>query len=227
MNRTILVSGGNRGIGKAIVSQLSENTSDTILLGCRDINDGDVVSKSLGENVKTVLLDLSSRESTLECLNNIRVAYPQIDVLINNAAVLFKDDLSDLDYADFDQTIRVNLTAVFELSREILPQMVANGYGRIVNMSSGYGAFSQGIFGPFSYSISKTALNALTLTSSRDLPENVKVNCMSPGWVRTEMGGKDAHRSPEEGARTAVWLANIDEDGPNGKFFMDNKEIPW
>ena len=105
--------------------------------------------------------------------------------------------------------------------------MNARGYGRIVNVSSGWGSFAEGLSGPGAYSISKAALNALTLSLSKDLPTNVKVNCMCPGWVRTRMGGEGAPRTPEEAADTAIWLATLPDDGPTGGFYRDRKLIAW
>jgi NAD(P)-dependent dehydrogenase (short-subunit alcohol dehydrogenase family) len=105
--------------------------------------------------------------------------------------------------------------------------MITRGFGRIVNLSSGWGAFAEGLTGPAAYSVSKAALNALTLSLSKDLPQNVKVNSMCPGWVRTRMGGSGASLSPEEGADTAIWLATLPEDGPNGGFFRRRKPINW
>ena len=105
--------------------------------------------------------------------------------------------------------------------------MIQRGYGRIVNVSSGWGSFAEGLTGPAAYSITKAALNALTVTLARELPPNVKVNSICPGWVRTRMGGSEATRSPEEGAETALWLATLPEDGPSGGFYRDNNLINW
>jgi NAD(P)-dependent dehydrogenase (short-subunit alcohol dehydrogenase family) len=105
--------------------------------------------------------------------------------------------------------------------------MNARGYGRIVNVSSGWGSFAEGLAGPGAYSISKAALNALTLSLSKDLPANVKVNSMCPGWVRTRMGGEGAPRTPEEAADTAIWLSTLPQDGPTGGFYRDRKLIAW
>ncbi len=105
--------------------------------------------------------------------------------------------------------------------------MIKRGYGRIVNISSGWGSFGEGLTGPISYSVSKAALNALTKNISKDLPANVLINSMCPGWVKTRMGGSAAPRTPAEGARTAVWLVTLPENGPNGGFFRDQKSIPW
>jgi NAD(P)-dependent dehydrogenase (short-subunit alcohol dehydrogenase family) len=78
------------------------------------------------------------------------------------------------------------------------------------------------------YRISKTALNALTKTLSKDLGKTkIKVNSVCPGWVKTDMGGPNATRSLLEGAKSVMWAATLDKNGPNGGFFRDGKELPW
>ncbi|HKS17112.1 MAG TPA: SDR family NAD(P)-dependent oxidoreductase, partial [Planctomycetota bacterium] len=105
--------------------------------------------------------------------------------------------------------------------------MLKRGYGRVVNVSSGYGSFAEGLNGPAPYSLSKAVLNALTLKLSSDVKGDVKVNAACPGWVRTRMGGPEADVSAEEGADTTVWLATLPSSGPNGGFFRRRKKIAW
>src|SRR5262249_21169223 len=102
------------------------------------------------------------------------------------------------------------------------------GYGRVVNVSSGAGQLARmGVYAP-AYSISKAALNALTRQLAAATEDSgVLVNCMSPGWVRTDMGGPSAPRSVEQGADTIVWLATLPSNGPTGEFFSDRRQIEW
>ena len=83
--------------------------------------------------------------------------------------------------------------------------------------------------GPPAYAVSKAALNALTkhLAAQVAGEKNIKINAMCPGWVHTRMGGRDAPRTPQQGAETAVWLGQLGEDGPSGQFFRDKKAIGW
>ena len=106
--------------------------------------------------------------------------------------------------------------------------MKARSYGRIVNMSSTLGQLKDMGAGYPGYRISKAALNALTRVAAAEFgPGNIKVNAMSPGWVKTDMGGPEATRTVAEGADTAVWLATLPDDGPSGGFFDSRKPIAW
>jgi len=99
---------------------------------------------------------------------------------------------------------------------------------RVINVSSGYGQLEGLSPAAPSYCLSKLALNGLTIMLAEALqPDNIAVNSMCPGWVRTDMGGPDATRSVEEGADTTVWLADEAPHELTGKFFRDRQEIPW
>lgn len=225
--RTILVTGGNRGIGFAIVQGLARNSSDIILLAARKFNDAAEAAKQLSSNVVPIELDLTSEATIQSGLQSVFKKHPQIDILINNAGILVEGNLETGTLEGLETSLQVHLKGPYQLIKTLLPGMKKNNYGRIVNISSGWGAFSDGLTGPFAYSVTKAALNALTLALSHELPAEVKVNSMCPGWVKTRMGGAEAPRSPEQGAETAIWLANLSEDGPSGKFFRDKEEIEW
>jgi len=226
-----LVSGANRGIGLAIATGLAEQHNMKVLLGSRVIEEGGRAIENMATDIKgniyPVALDLAERTQLLNQLAIIQKEYGAIDVLVNNAAVLHQGEFLDLSIEKIEESLRINTIAVLDMIRFWLPLMRERNYGRIVNLSSGWGSFAEGLSGPVGYSLSKAALNALTMIVARNLPPNIKINSMCPGWVRTRMGGAGADRSPEEGADTALWLASLPSDGPNGGFFRDRKPISW
>lgn len=227
MQRNILVTGGNRGIGLAAVAELAINPDNHLLLGSRDLAQGQKAARNIEGQVTAVQMRLSNPADLKADIDSLLAAHGRVDVLINNAGVLHEGSSLDTSAEHMADAMQVNTLAPIRLIQATLPGMAANGYGRIVNVSSGWGAFAEGLAGPFSYSVSKAAINAVTLTVNRDLPPHIKINSMCPGWVNTRMGGMAAPRSPAEGAATICWLADLPADGPSGVFFRDNKPINW
>jgi NAD(P)-dependent dehydrogenase (short-subunit alcohol dehydrogenase family) len=229
MKRTALVTGANLGIGLAIARQLGE-LGNSVLLGSRDLKAGEAAAKSIRHSeldIEPVHVDLADPAVIEAALNNLSKSGRHVNILVNNAGVLHEKtilELTDLEIAD---SIAVHLTGPFRLIRALAPNMIALRYGRIVNVSSGWGSFAEGMGGPGLYGVTKAALNALTVRLAKELPSTVKVNAMCPGWVRTRMGGQSATQTPDEGADTAVWLATLPADGPTGGFFRDRKPIEW
>lgn len=214
-----LVTGANRGIGFAIAEGLSAKGYE-VLLGSRDLDAGKSAASRIGST--PVQLDVSSPDSISRAVKEVG----PVDILVNNAGILGSGSILD-DLDDFTDCMNVMVRGPLLLMRHLSPHMVSQRYGRVVNVSSGWGAFSRGVEGPGAYGVAKAALNALTVSAARKLPSAVKVNAMCPGWVRTRMGGASASRSPEEGAETAIWLATLDENGPTGGFFRDKRPIDW
>jgi NAD(P)-dependent dehydrogenase (short-subunit alcohol dehydrogenase family) len=229
MKRTVLVTGGNRGIGLAVARQLA-GLGHSVILGSRDAGAGESAAASLrraGLAASPLHLDLADGATIDAAVKGIERSGRPVDVLVNNAGVLHERPLLELTDAEIAESVAVHLTGPIRLVRALVCNMVARGYGRIVNVSSGWGSFAEGLGGPGAYGVTKAALNALTVRLSKELPPTIKVNAMCPGWVRTRMGGEGATRTPDEGADTAVWLATLPDDGPTGGFFRDRKPIEW
>jgi len=129
------------------------------------------------------------------------------------------------------ETVRVtlegNALGPLHLSQALVPLLQRGKHGRIVNISSGMGAFSEMDDDYAAYRISKTALNAITAILAAGLRRGIAVNAACPGWVRTDMGGRSAERDVTEGADTPVWLALDAPQRLTGKFVRDRKVIPW
>ncbi len=230
--KVALVTGASRGIGLEICRQLGA-AGYTVVLTARDPERGgralDLLRRE-GLDVRFQALDVTDPARAREVAAAVAGELGRLDALVNNAAVAIdaRATLAVLDPGLMRRTLETNLLGALHCCQAFLPLMLRQGYGRIVNVSSGRGSFSRlGAGGP-SYRISKTALNALTVILADELKDtNVLVNAMTTGWVRTRLGGLKAPRTAAEGAATAVWLAMLPDGGPRGKFWKDRAELPW
>jgi NAD(P)-dependent dehydrogenase (short-subunit alcohol dehydrogenase family) len=230
MERVALVSGGNRGLGLEVARRLAES-GYRVVIGSRDPARGGEAARDVGDGATACQLDVTDPESIEGCIRAIEEGFGRLDVLVNNAGSEgggWSTSAADVDLDEVRDTLETNLFGAWKLTQAALPLMRKNGYGRIVNLSSGMGQLSDmGGHAP-AYRISKTGLNALTRMLSAELSaENILVNSCCPGWVRTDMGGPNARRSVEEGGDTPFWLATLPDEGPRGGFFRDREPIPW
>lgn len=227
--RVALVSGANRGIGREIVRQLAEKRITTIL-GSRNEEKGRTAAEGMNGNVVVKRLDVIDEDSVYRLASFVEDEFGRLDILINNAGIANDSGQRGVD-ADLDsvrEALEANLFGAWRLSEAFVPLMQRNGYGRIVNISSGMGALNDMGGGSPAYRVSKTALNALTRILASELRgSGILVNSVSPGWVRTDMGGSDASRSVEEGADTPIWAATLPDNGPTGGFFRDRRPVSW
>ena len=231
--RIAIVTGGNRGIGREIARQLMRDDV-FVVIGARDAGKGRHAVEELrafGENVDTFTLDVNDTRSVRRFVDHVARTHGAPGILVNNAGVYpetFDATVVDTPTAIWRETLETNLLGAVRMCREVVPRMRRLRYGRIVNISSGLGQLQKMTAGSPAYRVSKAALNALTRTLADEVAgTGILVNSMSPGWVQTDMGGKQAPRSVEEGADTAVWLCLLPSTGPTGQFFRDRKAIPW
>ena len=230
--RTALVTGGNRGIGRALCHGLADRGLH-VILGSRDETNGEEAAAPIrerGGSVRVEQLDVIETASIRACKERLEADDVTVDVLINNAGVYPEGDALEATIDQLDQSWTVNTRGPWLLVKAFVPGMIERGYGRVVNVSSGSGSFGEGLdSGHAAYAASKAALNVLTMTLDDAIPAavDVKANAMCPGWVHTRMGGEEAPRTPEEGADTGLWLATLPEEGPSGEFFRDRSRLPW
>jgi len=230
-SRTALVTGGNRGIGFEVCRQLAAREY-RVILTARDLSKAETAAHSLvsSGSVLGAQLDVTDAESIRSLVAHLARQRIDVDVLVNNAAILLDEgtDIVDLEIADLRSTFETNVFGAVAVAQAFVPGMVARRYGRIVNVCSEAGQLaSMGTYAP-AYSMSKTALNAFTRQlAAATRGTGVLVNSACPGWVRTDMGGAGAPRSVQEGADTIVWLATLGVKGPTGGFFSTRKSIAW
>jgi len=227
-----IVTGGNRGLGLEIARQLMK--SDVfVVVGARDRAKCDAALASLkGDGAADAqVLDVNDTKSVRRFVDYVDKQHGAPSVLVNNAGVYPEETQAKVvgsSTSIWRETLETNLFGAMRMCREVVPLMQRIRYGRIVNMSSGLGQLETMGEGSPAYRVSKAALNALTRTLAAEVAgSGILVNSMSPGWVRTDMGGDEAPRSVEEGADTAVWLSLLPSSGPTGQFFRDRKPIPW
>lgn len=224
-----LVTGGNRGIGLEVCRQLAR-AGLRVILGSRDLARGRDAARLLageGLDVSVEQLDVADPESVRACARRLEDAGVHVDVLVNNAGIYPTAGILRVDEAAAEEALQVNLLGALRTCQAFVPGMVARGYGRVVNVSSGGGSLTESVPGPGAYGFSKAGLNALTRMVANSVRGDVKVNAACPGWVATDMGGAGAPRSTEQGADTIVWLATLPQDGPTDGFFRDRRPIPW
>jgi len=224
-----LITGSSRGIGHEVARQLAARGYRVIVTG-RSADAAAKAAAKIGPTTLAHALDTSDPKSIDAIGRFIEKEAGRLDVLINNAAILLDEgkNIVDVEPREFEATWRVNTLGPFLMTRRLAPLLRKSGHGRVVNVSSGAGQLSSmSTYAP-SYSTSKAALNAITVLFANGLRrDHVIVNCADPGWVRTDMGGRAAPRSVEQGADTIVWLATLPDDGPTGGFFRDRKKINW
>lgn len=224
MQKIILVTGGNRGIGKEICKQLGEQ-GHHVILGSRERSKGQTAAKELGGKVQAIKLDVTDKKDIEAAAAQIEAEFGKLDVLINNAGIFGDSSLLTLPQSELERTMETNVYAPLEMVQVFTPLLEKSSDPRVVNLSSAMGKTSEMTADNASYRLSKWSLNGLTMQMANSLP-NFKVNAMHPGWVKTDMGGEQAALSIPEGADTAVWLATTD-DTTTGKFFNERKVMEW
>jgi NAD(P)-dependent dehydrogenase (short-subunit alcohol dehydrogenase family) len=224
MARVALVTGANRGIGRAVVQRLADEGLE-VIVAARDEASARGACDEIGARARAVVLDVRDEASVRAAAAH---AGP-VDVLVNNAAVLDEgQDPLTIGEERLTSLLETNLAGPWRLVRAFVPAMVAQGWGRVVNVSSGAGSFAAGLWPAApAYSVSKAGLNALTVVlAARLRGTGVLVNAADPGTVKTRMAPY-AGQTPGEAADHLARLALLPDDGPTGGFFHRGEPEPW
>ena len=193
--KVAIVTGGGSGIGLAIAGKFVENDILTIVVG-RDKQKLDNAKEKLGALCVPFPCDLNDLQSIPELINNIMSTYGKIDVLVNNAGINLKKEFTDVTDEEFQKILLTNVTAVFAISREVVKTMIEQGKGSIINISSMTSQY--GIPKVIAYTASKSAIEGMTRAMAVELsPKGIRVNCIAPGFIATDMSAKALNNDPE------------------------------
>lgn len=243
MKEIALVTGANKGIGFE-VSKVLARKGMKVLMGARNEKRGqEAVSKLLSEglDVELIGLDVTDEWSRASAAKYIKERYGRLDALVNNAAVLHREEgqggctVLKVSTEVLRETFDTNFFGLVDLTQVLVPLLRKSDNGRIVNVSSILGSLQNALkresegrsSAPFAYDASKAAVNAFTIHLAGVLkPDGIRVNSVHPGWVQTDMGGDEAPLSIEEGAKTIVDLV-LNDKISHSRFLYMGEDLPW
>ena len=228
--RTALVTGGSRGIGRAVAIALAEEGADVAInyvsseAAARDV--AEHITQKIGRKAVLAQADVSDYPDTFRMAQDVLAAFGHVDILVNNAGINSDKSFVKMDHASWRKVLGINLDGVFNCTKVFVDQMLRQGYGRVVNMTSVIGQI--GNFGQANYAASKAGVAAFTKSLAKELAgKGVTVNAVAPGFIETEMviGIPDKvkerllaqiplHRfgTAEEVARAVVYIVSSDGD---------------
>ncbi|WP_406431773.1 SDR family oxidoreductase [Streptomyces sp. NBC_00631] len=236
-DRTALVTGANKGIGFHVARLLAEE-GFLVHVGSRSAERGERAVAEIGGDARLLVLDVTDPGSIERAAARVN----RLDVLVNNAGVQpVTGTPAETGVDGFRQTYETNVFGVAAVTNAFLPALRRSAHPRIVNVSSGTASltwstcpnpqFAEGVPRSAAYRTSKAALNALTVLYAQELAgDGIKVNALAPGRRATDLvpGAVAGGGDPAEGARGAVRLALLPDDGPTGGFFSwDGTPVPW
>jgi len=197
MNKIVIVTGASRGIGKEIAKELAIKGYIVVANYNKSEKQIKELQKELLErnvNIDIFKADISKRSEAKELVKYVLEKYNKIDILINNAGISQIKEFTQITDEDWNNMINVNLNSVFYMTQEVIPNMIHNKKGCIINMSSIWGQI--GASCESHYSVSKAGIDAMTKSLAKELgPSNIRVNSIAPGIIDTEM---NKHLSLEE-----------------------------
>jgi NAD(P)-dependent dehydrogenase (short-subunit alcohol dehydrogenase family) len=228
---TILVTGGNKGIGLEACRQLAK-AGHRVFLSARSVERGQAAVAALkkeGLAVEFLEMDVADEKSIAKAVKELSGKIKALHVLINNAAILqtWMGTILDVTAEELRETFNTNVVGPVVLTQALLPLLEAGKPARVINVSSQLGSVANMTDGWPGYGVSKAALNAATRKFAAALESRgISVNAASPGWVKTDMGTQDAPLSLEQGGRNIARLVDFPATTTN-KFLQQDGEYPW
>jgi NAD(P)-dependent dehydrogenase (short-subunit alcohol dehydrogenase family) len=219
-NRTALITGSSRGVGQQVALGLAK-------LGCNIIVHGRIqescaatlqMLEKYDVKIYSVFGELSEETQIDQLIEQIKDLKIKVDILYNNAAIMapYRPDIWSHSLEDWMSSFKVNVYSMYKLCAAFIPLMIENGFGRVVNLTSGIKHEPE--LAP--YAASKGAVNTLTDDiASRLENTGVRINMLDPGWLRTDLGGSSAQNAVEDVLPGALAPVLMEDDGPNGEYF--------
>ncbi len=194
-SRVAIVTGGASGIGLAIAKIFTVNKIRTIIIG-RDETKLRNAKKDLGSLAVTISFDLTELDGIPGLVKGIIKKYGQVDILVNNAGINMKKEFTEVTDEDFQKILLTNVNSMFSISREVVGEMKKRKTGSIINISSM--ASQYGLPKVIAYTASKSAIEGMTRAMAVELsPLGIRVNCIAPGFIATDMSAKALNSDPE------------------------------
>jgi len=194
-NKIAIVTGGGSGIGLAIARKFTEHSITTIIIG-RNVEKLQSAKEALGPLCITMPFDINNLQQIPSLAENIYDQFGAINILVNNAGINLKKEFTEVTDEEFERIIKTNLTAAFALSREVVKKMLIQNSGCIINISSM--AAQYGLPKVIAYTASKSAIEGITKAMAVELsPKGIRVNCIAPGFIATDMSAKALNADPE------------------------------
>jgi NAD(P)-dependent dehydrogenase (short-subunit alcohol dehydrogenase family) len=228
-NKIALITGGASGLGFAIAQKFIRHDITTIITG-RDQQKLQKAKAALGSLCSTLAFDITCFDQIPKQVSNLIDQYGKIDILVNNAGINLKKDMVEVTDQEFQQIIQTNLTGVFVLSREVARSMITTKRGSIINISSM--AAHYGLPKVIAYTASKSAIEGMTRSMAVELsPLGIRVNCIAPGFIVTNMSSMALNDDPERKQRvlmrTPLGRLGLPEDIANTAYFLASDEANY
>jgi 3-oxoacyl-[acyl-carrier protein] reductase len=237
-DKVVIITGASRGIGRAIAKRFAQEGAKVVINYNKSEDKAsrlvDEIRKNGGQAL-AVRADVSKSDEVKQLVKKTVETYGRVDILVNNARVMFQKTFLDATEEIWDQTIDINLKGAYLCSKEVAPIMLKQKKGKIINISSNSGAYHPSALRFVEYVVSKAGMNGLTRALALKLGPYVNVNAICPGWIETEMVGNtdpEVERrvleetplkrfgTADEVANAALYLASDDSNFVTGELHM-------